>query len=30
VIQVLNDAGAIGFGDAGLRSGVGGVCCHRS
>ena len=30
VIQVLNDAGAIGFGDTGLRSGVGGVCCHRS
>ena len=30
VIQVLNDAGAIGFGDTGLRSGVGGVCCHWS
>ena len=23
-------AGAVGFGDTGLGSGVGGVCCHRS
>ena len=30
VIQVLDDAGAVGFGDTGLGSGVGGVCCHRS
>ena len=30
VIQVLDDAGAVGFGDTGLGSGMGGVCCHRS